>query len=89
MAVFAFTASIDLTTRGKRLASWHLSQGTGAQTINFRSGSVGGTIIFQVQLVATSSASQSYSHPNLPAIPGGLYIEVVGTGLNAGSVDLV
>ena len=89
MALLTFTASTDFTTRGKRIASWHVSQGTGAQTINFRSGSISGTIMFQVQLVATSSASQAYPHPNLPAIPGGLYIEVVGTGFNVGSVDLV
>jgi len=89
MATFPFNASIDLTTRGKRLASWHLSQGTGAQTINFRNGGVAAQIVFQVQLVATSSASQAYAHPNLPNFGSGLYIEVVGTGFNIGSVDLV
>ena len=89
MAFLNFTASTDFAGKGKRLASWHLSQGTGAQTINFRNGGSSGTILFQVQLVATSSASQSYPAPNLPFFSSGLYIELVGTGFNAGAIDLV
>jgi len=89
MATQTFTASTDFTSKGKRLASWHVSQGTGAQTINFRNGSVAGTIIFQVQLVATSSASQAYPQASMPFFPLGLYVEVVGTGFNAGAVDVL
>jgi len=91
MALFPFTASIDLTGAGKgrRLAAWHVSQGAGAQTINFRVGSVAGAIQLQVQLATITSASQSYSSPGLPYFPGGLYIEVVGSGFNVGSVELV
>jgi len=89
MATFTFAASTDFTSRGKRLASWHLSQGAGAQTINFRNGGLASAIVFQVQLVATTSASQSYGSPNLPFFSSGLYVEVVGTGFNAGAVDLV
>ena len=36
MALYPFTASTDLTTKGKRLASFNCSQGTGGQTVNFR-----------------------------------------------------
>ena len=89
MATLTFAASTDFTTKGKRLASWHLSQGTGANTFNFRSGSLTGQIVFQVQLVATTSASQAYPQSSMPFFPGGLYLEVTGTGLNAGAVDLV
>jgi hypothetical protein len=88
MALYSFTGSTDLsaTPKGKRLGSWHLSQGAGAQTVNFHNGN-GGPIMFQVQLPATTSASQAYGAPIV--FTSGLYVEVVGTGLNAGSVDLV
>ena len=90
MALFPFTASIDLTGAGKgrRLAAWHLSQGAGAQTINFRVGSAAGAIQFQVHLATTTSASQAYSSPALPYFPAGLYVEVTGSGFNVGSVEL-
>jgi hypothetical protein len=92
MALFPFTGSVDLSGQGKgrRLASWALSQGAaGAQTVNLRNGSAGGPIMLQVQLAASSSRAQSYDQASLPTFPGGLYVEVVGAGLNAGSVDLV
>jgi hypothetical protein len=91
MALYQFTASTDLTGAGKgrRVASWHCSQGAGTQTINFRNGSITGPIMFQVQLPATTSASQSYTQGGLPTFPAGLYVEVVGTGFGVGSVDLV
>ena len=89
MATFPFNASIDLTAKGKRLASWHLSQGTGAQTINFRNGGAAAQVVFQVQLVATSSASQAYPQSSMPFFSSGLYLEVVGTGFGLGAVDLV
>jgi hypothetical protein len=89
MALYDFTASIDLAGKSRRLASWHLSQGTGAQTVNFREGGASGTIKFQVQLAATTSASQAYSAPLLPTFVKDLYVEVVGTGFNKGCVDLV
>jgi hypothetical protein len=90
MAMFDFTASTDFAGKSKRLSSWHLSQGTGAQTVNFRDGGSGGTIKFQVQLAATSSASQDYSLPQGSLIfPNSLYVEVVGTGFNKGMVNLV
>jgi hypothetical protein len=88
MALIAFTTSTDFTGvgKGRRLAAWHLSQGTGVQTVNFHNGN-GGPIMFQVQLPATTSASQAYGSPIV--FTSGLYVEVVGTGFNAGSVDLV
>jgi hypothetical protein len=89
MALLQFTASSDFTGAGKgrRLGSWHVSQGAGTQTINFRNGGLTGPILIQVQLPATTSASQAYSQP-LPIFGAGLYVEVVGTGFNVGSVDL-
>jgi len=90
MALYNFTATIDLsaTPKGRRLASWHISQGAGTQTVNFHNGN-GGPIMFQVQLPATTSASQAYDQAGMPVFTSGLYVEVVGTGLNAGCVDLV
>jgi hypothetical protein len=87
MALFTFTGSVDLSTKPKRLGGWHLSQGAGVQTVNLRNGSLTGPIMVQVQLPATTSASQSYDV--LPIFTGGVYVEVVGTGFTVGSVNLV
>jgi hypothetical protein len=87
MALYDFTASTDFANKSKRLKAWHLSQGTGAQTVNFRDGGASGTIKFQVQLAATTSASQAYSHPGL-VFPNSLYVQIVGTGFAQGSVEL-
>lgn len=89
MALNAFTASTSFVTKGKRLASWHLAQGTGAQTINFRNGGSGGAIQWQVLLAATSSASQAYHPQGAPVFVDGLYVEIVGTGFAQGNVDLI
>jgi len=89
MALYPFTASTDLTTKGKRLASFNCSQGTGGQTVNFRNGSITGTIMLQVQLNTTTSQSVAYTQAGLPTFPAGLYVEVTGTGFNTGCVDLV
>ena len=87
MGLVAFTASTDLTTTAKRLSAWHLSQGAGANTINLRNGSASGAIVCQVQLPATTSASQSYPVPII--FTSGLYVEIVSSGFTVGSVDLV
>ena len=87
MALYDFTVSTDFAGKGKRLLSWHLSQGTGAQSVNFRDGGASGTIKFQVQLAATTSASQAYPSP-CPVFVNGLYVDIVGTGFAQGCVDL-
>jgi hypothetical protein len=92
VALYAFSASLDLSGAGKgrRLASWALSQGAaGAQTVNLRSGGPGGPVLLQLQLAASSSRFQAFDQAGLPTFPAGLYVEVTGGGLNAGSVDLV
>jgi len=76
MALYPFTASTDLTTKGKRLAS-------------FNNGSITGPIMLQVQLNTTTSQSVAYTQAGLPTFPAGLYVEVTGTGFNTGCVDLV
>jgi hypothetical protein len=45
--------------------------------------------MFEVQLPANSSSSQSYKQGAYPVFPLGLYLEVVGTGFRRGDVDLV
>jgi hypothetical protein len=89
LALYAFSTSLDLTGAGKgrRLASWALSQGTGAGLVNLRSGSASGPILVQVQVPTASSRFQAFEQ--LPVFPNGLYIEVTTSGLAAGSVDLV
>jgi hypothetical protein len=91
LALYAFSTSLDLTGAGKgrRLASWALSQGVGTNTVNFRNGSLTGAILMQLQLGASSSRFQSYDQAGLPVFPAGLFVEVTSAGLNAGSVDLV
>lgn len=84
MSLTSFTDDVDLQDQ-KRLYSWSLSQGTGAQTINFRRGAIGGAIVFQVQVPATTSASQSYAKPLY--VNEGWFIEVVATGFQQGCVD--
>lgn len=86
MALNSFTASTDLAGKGKSVTAYNLSQGAGAQTINFRDGGASGTIKWQVQLPATSSKELAFDRP---LWFNALYVEVVGTGFAAGSVDLV
>jgi hypothetical protein len=91
VALFAITGTVDLTGvgKGKRIASWHLSNTGVAATVNFRDGSVTGTRYIQVQLPANASASESYSMPNgAPLYPSGVYVEVLA-GTILGSIDLI
>ena len=92
MALYAVTASVDLTGagKGKRVASWHFSNTGAAAVINIRDGSVSGTRYIQIQLAATTtSASQAYSLPGgAPLFPAGVYVEVV-SGTIIGSVDII
>jgi hypothetical protein len=86
LAVKTFTGDRPPTANdGKFLRAWHLSQGAGAQTIQFCNGVVGSPI-FEVQLPANTSASQIYHHPI--CFPNGLHVEVVATGFIRGGIDL-
>ena len=81
------TDDIDVSGQGKRLASWSISQGAGANTVNFRRGTVSGAVVFQVQVPTITSASQAYPSP--PYCKEGWFVEVVGTGLNFVCVDVI
>jgi hypothetical protein len=84
MAVTIVTGDLDLTSKSKRLASWHFSSVAGA-TITLRNGSVSGDIYAAIILAANTSASQSY---NVPLIfPAGLFVDT--TAAVVGSVDLI
>jgi hypothetical protein len=89
VALFPFSTSLDLTGAGKgrRLASWALSQGVGAGLVNFRSGGATGQVMFQVQLPAGTSAFRAFDQ--CPTFPAGVFVEVVNSGFAVGSVDLV
>lgn len=77
----------DLTTKGKRLASWHLSSAGATASANLRNGSVSGDIVAQIQLAANTSASQAYPMPQGLVFPLGLYVDWL-SGTITGSVDL-
>ena len=81
------TASVDLTTKGRRLYAWHFSNTVAAAVINLRNGSVSGDIVAQIQLAVATSASQAYSDPRGLAFPNGLYVQIV-SGTIVGSVDV-
>jgi hypothetical protein len=87
MAEKTFTATRSVTAGdGKRLASWCLSQGTGAQIVRFCNGTAAAPLI-EIQVPANSSTSQAYPTPLF--FPLGLHCEVVNANLVRGAVDLV
>lgn len=86
---YLVTANTDLTTKAKRLASWHFAETAAAvASVNLRNGSLTGDIVAQIKLAASTSASQAYPGPNHQLFPDGLYVEKVA-GTIVGSVDLV
>lgn len=87
MALYGFTADTDFVGKGKTLSFISLSQGVGAQTVRFLSGGSGGTEQFQIQVPAATSVQVVLGARPL-VFPGGLYIDVVGTGFTQGCVDL-
>jgi hypothetical protein len=86
---FAVTGSVDLTTKGRRVQSWHFSNTGTAAAIDLVDG-VGGTIVAKIQLPVGSttpvSASQAYPRPGL-IFPKGCNVVVTG-GTIVGSVDI-
>jgi hypothetical protein len=82
-----FTDDVDLTSRGKRVAAIGLSQGTGANTVRIRRGSLTGSVVWEIQLAATSSKELSFNAPLY--VQEGVFVEVSGTGLNVGAIDLI
>jgi hypothetical protein len=65
--------------------SWHLFASTAA-IVEFCDGTAG-TPMFQVQVPAGGSASQSYPKPI--NFPRGLHVELVSGTLTRGAIDLV
>jgi hypothetical protein len=82
---FTQTASTDLTTKGRRLCSYNVSETAGAAAIvNLRDGSVTGPIVIQLRFAAVvggSTQTATFSWPFLP-FPAGLYLEK-----NAGAIQ--
>lgn len=88
MAYYLVTADTDLTTKGKRLMSWHFAETAGAAAkIALRNASVTGDIVAQVNLAANGSSSQAYASPQYLVFPAGLFVDVL-SGTVVGSVDL-
>jgi hypothetical protein len=61
--VINFIDDVSLVDRGKRVASIGLSQGTGANTVRIRRGSLTGFVVCEIQLAATSSKEISWNAP--------------------------
>lgn len=82
---YAFTASTDFTTKGRRLRAYCVTETAGAAAIvNLRDGSVSGPIVFQLRfnaVVGGSTQSVSFDHPGV-VFPAGLYAEK-----NAGTIQ--
>jgi hypothetical protein len=87
MAYFTVTADTDLTTKGKKVASWHFDCTVAAGEILLRNGSVSGDIVVPIRIAVGASAGQSYDMPTGLYFPNGLYVDVV-SGTIRGSVDL-
>ena len=87
---YTVTANTDLTTKPKKLKSWHFSNthATNVGVVNLRNGSVSGDIVAKILLpVVNGFQSQAYSSPEGLVFPIGLYVEVAA-GTVVGSVDL-
>jgi hypothetical protein len=78
--------NVDLTTKGRRVASWAFSNITAAAVINLRNGTVTGDKVIQVQLAVGASASEAYGQVGV-LFPLGVFVEIV-TGTITGSIDL-
>ena len=88
MAYYTVTADTDLTTKGKRLMSWHFAEtAAAAAQLLLRNGGASGDIVARINLAASTSASQAYPAPHYLVFPSGLYVDVV-SGTIVGSVDL-
>ena len=72
----------------RKLVSWSLAAGGTAAVVNFCEESAAAPI-FQVQVPANTSASQSYIHPIKPPSGGRWHVELVSGVLNRGTVDLI
>lgn len=90
MPYFLVTADVDLTTKPKRLYSWHFAETTGAAAaqILLKNGSTGGDIVARINLAQGTSASQAYHPPGYLLFPLGLYVDVLA-GAVVGSVTLI
>jgi hypothetical protein len=89
MAVRTFTATRPPANGdSKWLGSWSLSAGGVALVAEFCDGTSSAPM-WQVQVPANSSASQSYGiGKGRPFFPNGLYVKVVSGTLNRGAVDV-
>ena len=87
MAYQVVTGTVDLTTKGRRLASWSL-RGTAAAVVNLRDGGASGSIVVPINLANGTTASQAYPTPQGILFPKGIYVEVV-SGTVEGSVDIL
>ena len=87
---YTVVANTDLTTKPKKLKSWHFSNShaTIVGDIELRNGSATGDVVVKILLPAVSGfQSRAYSYPEGLIFPIGLYVKV-NAGTIVGSVDL-
>ena len=83
---YAFSGSLDLTAKGKRVYSVHCAA-TAAAVVNIRDGSVTGPIVVPLQIPINTSKEITYSAPPGLLFPAGPYVQVV-SGTVTGSLDV-
>jgi hypothetical protein len=85
LAYYSVTASTDLTTKGRFLRAFNVSETAGAAAIvNIRDGGVGGTIVLQLRFAAVvggSTQTMDFDQPGI-CFPSGVYVEK-----NAGTIQ--
>lgn len=85
------TASADLTTKGRRLLSWHFAENAGspaAARVLLRDAGLSGDVVVDIRLAASDSKGGSYAAVPGFVFPNGVYVEVA-SGTVRGSVDIV
>jgi len=89
MAYYPVTATTDLTTKGKRLLSWHFEETAAATAqVLIRNGSVSGDIVVPIRLAASDSKGGAYAPVPGFVFPNGVYLHVV-SGAVRGSLDII
>jgi hypothetical protein len=85
--VVTFTDDIDLTARGKRVASVNIVTSV-ATTVNIRRGSLTGPIVWQIVFAAAGLAQFHFSWSQPIYVAEGVFVECTAA-LAHGAIDLI
>lgn len=85
------TASVDLTSKGRKVLSWDFAENAGAPAaarVLLRDGGATGPIVIDIRLAASDSKHAGYSATPGRVFTAGVYVDVAA-GTVRGSVDIV